>query len=872
MDTKMETAQTEEIRDQRVAIFVPSKYGSGQPIRPDDRDNQVRIVAGKLAELFGGASAEDVAHSSKRIVGTYQHGIDGSGRVVDEEVYRVWTAMTAKDLEDLDRKQAVVKEAYRLRDTLGQESVLYEWGRSTHLTKSASHPSVAVHFGSLSRSQQEQFALMAWHRVAAPKDLCGVLSLAGWHYPTDDDPGYSETPSRTKIAWLGDRVAWYWHSSEPPADSEIRKLSAGDLVIMSAADSKIRVWLRTKGGISGPREIPLATDSRPTKRLAIEFVIALLGGAGRFNLPQLLDAEGATARFYRDVRDQIQAVTEAVPSVDKSRANEIAQRLVGRLLFVRFVEEKGWLPRETLLNGWHSRRGPYYRSVLVPLFTTVNTPVEARKDGSASAPYLNGGLFEPRTEDDALDLDDKLFDPASGRSSLLGVLYRYHFTLDEAAAREQVVSVDPTMLGRVLESLTPDRKTKGVHYTPAPIARALAVGGIRPQLIRRAKQEGIAGVDDIALDRLCAGDEKALSETSAQSLQKELRALRIVDPAVGSGALLIACLEVLLDIEAGCERVQGGDLRRGSLKWALRARHFVRECLFGVDISPKAIEVARLRLWLFLAVGEQSPTPLPDLGYNLRVGDSLAFDPVEERLMIELGRRDVQTRTLEFDNVGPALNHALEARKRFADSAGETAAGRAAAFRELEEAERQLRVALDGKPGSTDDAPPFAWALHFPEVFQGANRGFDLVIANPPYVRTSNLSKAAELKKLYRSMHSKNVDLYYAFVERCFRVPIAKENEDAARRNLRGLAGKSGGVAFILPSFAQTTSAERLRQILGDGAYVDRWVDFLDLQVFSRATNYVALMFATAEKRERRSFKAQIVTPDAFRRMRSNQP
>src|SRR5262249_34803998 len=155
---------------------------------------------------------------------------------------------------------------------------------------------------------------------------------------------------------------------------------------------------------------------------------------------------------------------------------------------------------------------------------------------------------------------------------------------------------------------------------------------------------------------------------------------------------------------------------------------------------------------------------LPDLGYNLRVGNSLAFDLAEERLTRELTKRDSRTRTLEFDKVDVALNRALDARRNFVKSAESLPAARAKAFRALEEGERELRVTLGGRRGRPDEVPPFAWSVHFPEVFQSRNGGFDLVIANPPYVRTSSLapSESGELKQRYRSMQTKNIDLYYA--------------------------------------------------------------------------------------------------------------
>ena len=875
-------AGPDERRDQRAAIFVPSRFGSGQPVPPSERDNQVRIVAGVLADVFGGASAEDIAGRATPIIGTFRHDGDRSERYVDELVLRVWAAATANAIASPEAKDTVFREACRLRDALRQECVLVEWGREVLFTPSVEQTASPVSFASLDRPTQEDFALMAWHRVATPEDLSGVLSLTGWTIPSSEER-HDEGDTLVGIAQSRDeprRTAWAWDGSDNPRDSDIRRLAVGDILVMAAADSKLRVWLRTKERWAGPRDIPLATETRPAARLSIEFAIALLDGDAPIPLPQLLDTEGATGRFYREIRDLIASVAKQLPSGKSGVAAEgVAQRLVGRLLFLRFVEEKGWLPRRSLHTGWREHKGDYHRSFLRSLFLELNTPAAERSHPPAAIPYLNGGLFARRTEDEQFDLPDSCFDPGR-RGTLLEVLYRYQFTLDEAAGRDQVVSVDPAMLGRVLESLTPDetRKNRGVHYTPAPIARALAVGGIYPQVVRRLRDSNIRGIDVAALERLCAGDLRAVDDELAERIRNELRELRVVDPAVGSGALLVACLEVMLELQAACSRVLGGDLRKGSRAWAEAARHFVKECLFGVDISPGAIEVAQLRLWLFLAVGERTPTALPDLGYNLRVGNALAFDIAEERLARAASESGGTARSLEFGDVERALNKALDARESFRRAGGRPPSERANSFLALEDAEHGLRRALGVKPGPAGEAPPFAWSVHFPEVFGGPNRGFDLVIANPPYVRTSGLhpAESAELKERYRSMQSKNIDLYYAFIERCLRSPTDKTRPNTRGKpdteNARGLAGRAGGIAFIMPSFAQTQSAEHLRALLAEGGHVERWIDFVDQQVFPTANNYVALLFATAERRSRKTFQAQIVTPDAFRRMRAGRP
>lgn len=865
-------------RDAKIAIYVPSRFGSGEPIPQADIEHQARVVAGALSR-FGGASAEQIVQRATNLVGTWREGSPGAGQLVDERILKVWTAVTRAQLEDAEGLREVELEARRLRDALRQEAILLEWGHEVILARGGVTSPARADFASHSRVAQEDFALMAWCRVEAPEGLAGVLSLAGWERSAPGHAvgaGHRVSLATTRKGQV--RTAWAWCRDGDPSDDDLQELAPGDLLVQEVREAKLRAWLRTGSGVSGPRDIPMATSQRPTTRLAIEFALALLEGTSSMPLEQLLDVEGATARFYRDVRDLIGLLATRIEGKRRAGAGaqQRAQRLVGRLLFLRFIEEKGWLEGSRLREGWTARQGTYCASFLEPLFRALDTPQSARPAASPRVPYLNGGLFSASGAGDTLDLPDACFD-LDHRGSVLEVLYRYQFTLDELAGREQVVSVDPALLGRVLESLTPgeERKSHGVHYTPAAVGRALAVGGIYPQVVRHLKARGIEGIDVPALTRLVAGDWSAVGETASAAIQEILHRLRIVDPAVGSGALLVACLEVMLELEAACERRQGGDLRKGTAKWSQAARGFVRDCLFGVDISPEAVEVAQLRLWLFLAVGEASPSALPDLGYNLRVGDSLAFDDAEARLARELESGGGTARGLEFEPVDRSLNQVLDALAAFRRASDQAPDVRVKAFRALEEAERSLRSVLGGRTGRAGEAPPFAWSVHFAEVFRGDNRGFDLVIANPPYVASRNLPEDMrdDLKRRYHSMASKNVDLFYAFIERCLRPPAPATGAGLAEIGKKaagyGLAGRAGGLAFIMPSFAQTQSAKGLRELLGDGGHVLRWVDFVGHQVFPTAANYVALLFATAHRSQRKTFEAQVVTPDAFRRMRA---
>jgi len=871
-----ETTDTNEPYDRKVSLFVPSRYGSGQPISRDDRDNQVRCVSGVLARVFGGATAEDIAHRAQRVVGTFQHKVDASERFVDEGIVRVWAGAQRSTLVQNGARDAVMDEACRLRDALGQECVMFEWDREISFTPSRKQPRRAVKFGDFDRVQQEEFALMAWHRVSCVEDLCGVLSLAGWHYPENLEDRKGPTDKLARIAWTTNprtRTAWQWLAASDPTDEDVAQLRPADLLVMTASDSRIRVWLRTKDSYAGPREFPLATAERPTTRLSIEFAIALLEGDARFSLPELLDAEGTTARFYRDIRSQIDKVASAANAAGMASPDRFAQHLIGRLLFLRFIEEKEWLPRNSLQEGWVHHGRDYYRSFLVPLFRDLDTPLHARAQPNKHIPYLNGGLFSVSEDEQTADLPNSLFAPDSRQRTILDLLYRYHFTLDEEAARDQKVSVDPQMFGRVLESLSPgeDRKKKGIHYTPEPVAKALALGGICSRLERLAKSASLTGVTQAALQRLYGGDRTALDPHVAEKLLTELRGLAILDPAVGSGALLVACLEVLLALEAGCRKAIGEDLRKGSRAWARSARSYITECLYGVDISAEAVEVSRLRLWLFLAVGESNPAALPDLGFNLRVGNTLGFDDVEQRLLAALEERKGQTKPLQFTEVDRALDAALQARAAFRAAQGGPPDDLKVKFQSLEGAERSLRKSLGGSVRD-GQAPPFSWAIHFSEVFGRENRGFDLVIANPPYVRSATLSDEdkGDLKTRFRSWRGNN-DLYFPFIERCLHAPAPPATEPNISKPAVGLAGRAGSIAFIMPNFSQTQSAESLRQILAEGGHVEEFVDFVDHQVFPTASNYVALLFANAEKTKRKTFTARVVNDRAFARMKAGE-
>jgi hypothetical protein len=138
---------------------------------------------------------------------------------------------------------------------------------------------------------------------------------------------------------------------------------------------------------------------------------------------------------------------------------------------------------------------------------------------------------------------------------------------------------------------------------------------------------------------------------------------------------------------------------------------------------------------------------------------------------------------------------------------------------------------------------PFSWRLHFGHVFHDRG-GFDVVIANPPYVRIQNIDKESRAVYAARwaTLNSGSADLYFAFIE------LAMD-----------LAAEGGEIAYIMPNVSRTDAAAALRGLFDKSVTIRRWVDFDDTQVFPTSTTFVVLLFASKQKRTQETFSCSCV-------------
>ena len=496
-------------------------------------------------------------------------------------------------------------------------------------------------------------------------------------------------------------------------------------------------------------------------------------------IDRALDVDRVTKRFFTGLSVHHQAIDTAVRALSKAGgpvaqsidtaggAQRVALRLVTQVVFCYFLQRKGLLEgrRDWLSRAFaQRRRKPYYQSVLEPLFYDVlAVPIKLRHgdDATAELPFLNGGLFERLYGGVSLPLDDRLFSTDDG---LLGFLDGWTFTISEEAADEAEVAVDPEMLGKVFENLITQEEVEreGTVYTPRAVVQFMCREALVPYLQKAAglDEEGARKVltEDGPLDQLAADDrERAL--TLARRIDDAAAELRVLDPAVGSGAFLLGMMTELIRLRSVAHRVIAEDEPTSGDLWRWK-RDAIERTLFGVDINPTAIELCRLRLWLSLLVEETSASvhPLPNLEYRTVCANSLSdfvagVEVQQTRggaltLGLELQDPDelVRKRERYFEAYEPAEKTQLRSDlagledlfigKVFATAVDTARAQEQAATERVrsrgEQALRDVAEMQNDLRSRDRRFPLFLPAFHAPDVARSG--GWHVVIMNPPYV------------------------------------------------------------------------------------------------------------------------------------------
>ncbi|MBZ0274590.1 MAG: hypothetical protein K8I60_00510, partial [Anaerolineae bacterium] len=257
-------------------------------------------------------------------------------------------------------------------------------------------------------------------------------------------------------------------------------------------------------------------------------------------------------RHYEHARAVIRQYNAGVREFQNSdqvdKLHAFTQRLLGRLMFLYFLQRKGWLGErqkfltekfnETMRQHAHELDGDgetfhYYSEVLEPLFfQTMNTqrPGDITLWSGIRIPYLNGGLFdESRDPAGPIIIPDTLFDPNSNEG-LLAFFNRYNFTIEDDTPLEQDVSVDPEMLGKVFENMLEerDRGQSGSFYTPRTIVAYMCQEALAGYL-----EESAAVPRETTRAQFDPDSDVSYTPAEAERVNAALDTLTVLDPAVG---------------------------------------------------------------------------------------------------------------------------------------------------------------------------------------------------------------------------------------------------------------------------------------------------------------------------------------------------
>jgi len=668
------------------------------------------------------------------------------------------------------------------------------------------------------------------------------------------------------------------------------------------------------------------------------------------DLEKAFDIETVSKEFFQKYSELFFRMKESLDDlieIDQSLKNDFhnkeidtsdfAKKTMGQIAFLYFLQKKGWFGVAPE-NAWGSgvknflrevfeRRENYganfFDDVLEPLFYEALAQDRGNESiypklNNCRMPFLNGGLFEPMNgyswETTHIRIPDELFSNKNKTKEgdtgdgILDVFDRYNFTVNESNPLDMEVAVDPEMLGKVFENLleVKDRKSQGAFYTPRQIVHYMCqdslinyleaeVGNSIPKsdiefFIKKGPQ--IIQNDKAVLNQ--GRESESLKYMLPKSIRDKLTKLdglltniKVCDPAVGSGAFSLGMLNEIVSARTILSIYLKNDLTSYDLKF-----NAIANSIYGVDIDPGAIEIAKLRLWLSLVVEENNPIPLPNLDHKIMQGNSLVsqyegidlFDDdfLNSAKSVEIEKQDIQSEInslqrhyLSLNSEGSLTNEkkveieknvkTLNRRIKDLDNKINTIDDSASLFdknnakkiaqqklnllqKKISEyvtvarktSKQNLKNEIDHlkwdlieltieERGETEKLteiknlrkksvkPFFIWKLEFGEVFN-SNGGFDIIIANPPYIKEYTNKNAFDNLRNSPYYQGK-MDLWYLFA--CISLDLLKKN---------------GVLSFIATNnWVTSYGASKMRNKIINDSKILSLIDFNNFKIFDTA-------------------------------------
>ncbi len=580
--------------------------------------------------------------------------------------------------------------------------------------------------------------------------------------------------------------------------------------------------------------------------------------------------------------------------VDHSQINlEFTVRLIGRIIFCWFLREKksesglALMPKELLSTNAIQEHKDYYHNILEPIFFEIlNKPEKSRREEFekkpfSSVPYLNGGLFSPQEDDfykrTNSDLQSQfhniLIIPDSWINDFFEILETYNFTIDENTSYDEEISIDPEMLGRIFENLLAEinpetgesaRKSTGSYYTPRVIVDYM----VDESLLLYLKQK--TGIEESKLRAIISYDltddtQYPLNDTEKQKAIDALEKIKILDPACGSGAFPIGALQKMVFIlqqidpdgqlwfkkqiqhtSPEIRRVLEREFTHKNFDY-IRKLGVIRENIYGIDIQPIATEISRLRCFLTLVVDERIDDslenrgiePLPNLDFKFVTANSLIGLPATGK-QVQFGLFEDSEGISELKEIRDLFFNASGSERemlklQFVQSQNKM-------FQRLISEGRRGHADLTTKLTSWDPFNHKASSWFDPEWMFGIKEGFDVVIANPPYISHDKIEGKEHLKSQYQSFQA-FADIYCYFIELAINIQSSQ-----------------GLLCYITSnSYLRADYGHPLRKLLINQDNIHRIINIEDYQVFDSAIVNTAILIGSKKETAQKEIVASVV-------------
>jgi adenine-specific DNA-methyltransferase len=477
------------------------------------------------------------------------------------------------------------------------------------------------------------------------------------------------------------------------------------------------------------------------------------------------------------------------------------------------------------------------------------------------------------------DLSDAYGEPKRRNEKvrgLLRILHSYKFTIVENTPIDQEIALDPELLGKVFENLLASyneetkptaRKQTGSFYTPRAIVEYMVDESLKAHLTDALITDGMSEKDaETGLDILFAYTERKhpFTEHEADTLLEAIHTCKILDPACGSGAFPMGMLQKLvyivhkldpdnarwkqLQIDAAA-KIPDPSSRDAAITAIERdfadneddygrKLYLIENCLYGVDIQPIAIQIAKLRFFISLVCDQRTNRskkinhgirPLPNLETKFVAADTLIGLASERQLGLDLfanpaiKRLEAELQRVRHDHFAATTRQRkLGLQKRDRELRGELAHHLAQTSFADQETSLKLAAWDPYDPQQSADFFEPLWMFD-----QSLADGFHLIIGNPPYISVERFAGTAmqiEWQKAFTTYAARG-DVYGLFYER-----------GAA------LLRPGGTLTYISSNkWMRMGYGEKLRDFLSRRVNVDSVLDFGMAQNFGAATTYTCI-------------------------------